>query len=77
MRIVKVTWLDAISGKHGWKDKEDVLKQKPAKCVSYGQLVVDEPDYITLIAHETDDGDCDGDVTLPRGMIVEIETLQQ
>lgn len=75
MRRVEVTWVDAISSGTGWKAKEDVRKRKPAVCKSMGYVLADEASHITLIASETDDGDCDGDVTIPRGWVEKIVEL--
>jgi hypothetical protein len=75
MRRVEVTWVDAISSGAGWKSKDDVRKRKPAVCKSMGYVLTDEASHITLIAHETDDGDCDGDVTIPRGWIEKVVEL--
>jgi hypothetical protein len=75
VREVRVTWVDAFSSPGGWKPLEDVQKQKPVKVVTYGLLATDEATHITVVGTLVEDGDCDGDVTIPRGWVEKIEDL--
>lgn len=76
MREVKVTWLD-IYFLYEAETLEELRKAKPASQVTYGQLLVEEVDYITVVS--TVDLEDNGEplyrnaVTIPRGCIKGIE----
>lgn len=74
-RLLKVTWLDAKSLPAGWKSVKKAKKSKPAEIISVGYLVKKRKRSITLVASLTDDGDCDGDVVIPRDWITKTEKL--
>jgi hypothetical protein len=75
-RVVLVEWLDAFTGDAGWKHLKKLRKQAPVLVRSVGYVVTDDPDYVTIAAsHVPSDDDCDGDVTIPRGMIKSITDL--
>ena len=74
MRLVLVKWLDAISHESGWKAVDKVRTQKPPLVRSVGYLVADTKEHVTIVSSIVE-GDCDGDVTIPRGMIKSIEDL--
>lgn len=74
-RLLKVTWLDACSLPAGWKSVKKAKKSKPAEIVSVGYLVKERKRSITLVSSLTDDGDCDGDVVIPRDWIVRTKKL--
>lgn len=76
MRLVIIHWRDAISQAVGWKALDKVRDLKPAKCKSVGWLVHEAPDFVTLVSSQVEDGDCDGDVLILRGMIDHIEELK-
>ena len=71
MRLVKlllVTWLDACSDDSGWKPLAKITAQKPMRVKSVGWLVKRTRTHLTLDGSIVADH-CDGDVTIPLGMI--------
>ena len=76
MQMVLVDWLDAYTQDSGWKPLKKLRKQEPVLVRTLGWLVKDTPEFIIVAAsHVPADDDCDGDCTIPRGMIRSIETL--
>lgn len=75
MKLVLVDWVDAISADSGWKTIEKMKKAVPHPCRSVGWIVNQTKDFVTLVSSLTDDGDCDGDILIPRGMIKSIKIL--
>lgn len=76
MKLVHVVWLDAISDdKPGWKPRKKIRRQKPARIESVGWVEKEKKRYITLVS-SIDKRDCDGDVTIPRGMILKMRKLK-
>ena len=75
VRLVEVTWIDAISisGDH-WAEPEDAEEQTPAKSLSVGYLWVETDSYITIVALVNEDHLGYG-ITIPRGMVVDIRDL--
>lgn len=74
MKLVLVKWWDAQSEHSGWKPVDKVRKNRPPLMRSVGWLLTDQKSHIVLIA-SVGGGDCDGDVTIPRGMIKEMVEL--
>lgn len=69
MRLLLVTWHDAVSDTVGWKKLSDVKRQQPATVRSVGWEIRRTKRALTLAASLVDD-ECDGDVTIPIGMIL-------
>ena len=69
MKLLLVTWHDAVSDNVGWKKLADVRKQQPATVRSVGWEIRRTKRALTLAASLVDD-ECDGDVTIPIGMIL-------
>lgn len=67
-KLLLVHWHDAVSAHSGWKSEEDVKKQEPAIVRSVGWEMKRTKRFLTIAASLVD-GDCDGDVTIPLGMI--------
>lgn len=75
-RLVYVEWLDAYTQKAGWKNVKKLRKQKPVLVKTVGFLVKDDPDFVIVAGtFVPTDGDCDGDVTITRGMIKRVVDL--
>lgn len=74
MKLLLITWHDAVSGHVGWKKLDDVKKQQPATVRSVGWEVRRTKRALTLTASLVDD-ECDGDVTIPLGMILREQEL--
>lgn len=74
MKLVLVEWLDAVTDDAGWKKIEDVAKTRPPVCKSVGWILKDTKTHITIAA-TIHGADCDGDVTIPRGMIRKVTEL--
>ena len=74
MKLVLVEWLDAITAHSGWKDIDEVRKNKPPLVKSVGWVVSKSPNHITLCASIVGK-DVDGDVTVPMGMVRKITEL--
>ena len=78
MKEVKVTWYDIYFLSEALS-LEDLKKAKPALQVTYGQLLVEEKDYITVVSTvdlEDEEGGLYRDaVSIPRGCIKEIKEL--
>lgn len=75
-RLVLIEWLDAYSAESGWKTEDVLVAQRPIKIKSVGYIAADDPMFITLASSIAADGDMDGDITIPRGMVVEIRDLE-
>ena len=74
MKLVLIEWDDAVSDQSGWKDLEKVRKQRPERCKSVGFLVAHTKTHMTLAASIVN-GHCDGDVTIPTGMVRKVTEL--
>lgn len=74
MKLVLVRWYDAVTDHSGWKPIDGVRKQRPPLMQSVGWVLADCKSHITLIASKGA-SDCDGDVTIPKGMIKDITPL--
>ena len=73
-RILLVVWHDAVSDTVGWKKLEHLKRQQPATVRSVGYEIKRTKRYLTLAASLVDD-ECDGDVTIPLGMILREQEL--
>lgn len=74
MKLVLIEWLDAVTDDAGWKKIADVQAQRPPVCRSVGWILKETKSHITIAATIHGD-DCDGDVTIPRGMVRKITEL--
>lgn len=76
MKLVAVTWSDANGGhRMGWRPMKDMVGV-PTKCVSVGFVVHDDMDCIVICPHSTDDGSGDGEITIPKGCILETRVIE-
>lgn len=76
MKLVHVIWLDAVSDdKPGWKPRKKIRKQKPARIESVGWVLRKTKHHLTLVS-SIDKRDCDGDTTIPRGMVLKVRRLK-
>lgn len=76
MKLVLIRWLDAVSDDSGWKKVSHVAKQSPPLVKSVGWVIRRTKTKITLAASLVHD-DCDGDVTIPIGMVRSITELRE
>lgn len=74
MKLVMLTWVDAVSDESGWKSIEKVQNQRPPVVRSVGWVVKRTKTHVTLAASIIEDH-CDGDVTIPIGMVKKEELL--
>jgi len=74
MRLLLITWHDAVSDTVGWKKLEQIKRQQPATVRTVGWEIKRTRRYLTLAASLVDD-ECDGDVTIPLGMILQEKEL--
>lgn len=74
MKLVHIKWVDAITDNHGWRPIEDVRKGVPSKCQTVGWIIKQTKTHITVVG-TIGEGDCDGDITIPMGMVTEIIPL--
>lgn len=74
MRLLLVTWRDAVSNHIGWASKADVEKQECAIARSVGWELKRTKTKLTLVSSLVDD-EVGGDLTIPIGMIVREEEL--
>ena len=74
MKLLLVTWLDACSDEVGWKPLDKITAQKPMRVKSVGWLVKRTWTHLTLVGSIVADH-CDGDVTIPLGMILSEKEL--
>lgn len=75
IRLVEVTWVDAVSvSGDEWADPEEADDQRPAKSLSVGYLWAENDSYVTLVAIVNDTHIGYG-ITIPRGMVTEIRDL--
>ena len=73
-RLLMVTWRDAVSDHAGWKSIEKVAKQQAPVVRSVGWEISRTKRAVTLAASILED-ECDGDVTVPIGMIIREDEL--
>lgn len=74
MKLVLVKWVDAVTDNHGWRPVEDIKKTTPSKCQSVG-FVLKQTTTCIVLASSLGEADCDGDITIPMGMVKEIIPL--
>ena len=74
MKLLLVTWRDACSDDSGWKPLKKIADQKPMRVKSVGWLVKRTRTHLTLVGSIVADH-CDGDVTIPLGMILSVKEL--
>ncbi len=74
-RLLLITWYDATSGHAGWKSIEKVAKQQPPVVRSVGWELRRTKRHVTLVASIVED-ECDGDVSIPLGMIISEKELK-
>ncbi len=74
LKIVRVYWYDAETS-HGWEDTKDIKAEAP--LVYTVGFVVAESDDSLVIASTVDsvNQSCNGRITIPYGMISNIENL--
>lgn len=67
MKLVLVEWHDATGGvRGGWKSVAELVKDKARQCRSVGWLAHEDNACVVIVPHTTDDGDGDGEITIPR-----------
>ena len=74
MKLLLVIWRDACSDDSGWKPLAKITAQKPMRVKSVGWLVKRTRTRLTLVGSIVADH-CDGDVTIPLGMILSEKEL--
>lgn len=74
MKLVLVKWVDAVTYDHGWRAMTEVRQNVPSKCQTVGWILRQTKSHITLV-NSTGEADCDGDMTIPMGMVKEIIPL--
>lgn len=74
MKLVRITWLDAVSDESGWKHLDKIRSQKPPVVRSVGWVIARTKTHVTLAASIYEDHG-DGDVTIPLGMVRKEEEL--
>lgn len=74
--VVCVTWVDIV-GQGGWLESNEVYELVPLKMETYGKIVIESSDYITITSTWSED--CEetfGDTNvIPRGVIKGIRIL--
>jgi hypothetical protein len=75
-KIIMVEWLDAIGPTPEWEFNNNIELLKPAKCITIGILIDEQPEYITvaqsLILEPEDSKSITGRMTIPKGVITKI-----
>lgn len=74
-RLLLVTWWDAVTDQAGWKPIARVEKQQPLVVRSVGWEIRRTKRHLTLAASIVGE-ECDGDVTIPIGMIMREQELK-
>jgi len=76
-RLVKVCWNDpqTIGGK--WVPLKDVQDSRPMGIITYGIVVYEDDHLMNLVSSLTNDGDVDGDICLPKSLIVTVTELNE
>ena len=81
MDVYRVIWKDAQGGHHqGWRDIEELQRDKPAVAVSIGVLIVDDPEKIVLCPHYLPDEKGnpemgDAEIVIPKDWVAVMEKL--
>lgn len=74
--VVRIDWADIISH-GGWVEEETVAEAVPQVMVTYGKIVVESPEFITVCGTWSEE--CEetfGDInTIPRGCVKSISIL--
>lgn len=70
--LVRITWDDAASN-NGWVDFPPPPLE-PQTVVTVGFLIQEDDRYIQ-VAHTVSDTEYNGDIQIPKGMILKRETL--
>lgn len=73
--LVLLTWVDAATSGHGWRSLDKVREQVPPTVLSVGWIIKETPDYVILISSYMDNDNVDGDILVPKGMIVSRQRL--
>jgi hypothetical protein len=73
-RLVLIEWEDAQSTHTGWKPVAEAVDAGVALVKSVGWIIADSEKSITVAAH-MHGGDCDGDLTIPKGCIKRVVDL--
>jgi len=72
MRIVAVTWIDAIFD----PDEQRTTFSTPPKVTTYGKLLADNEDYVRVAGEVFEDGTCRATTTIPKGMVLGVRRLK-
>ena len=65
--IIRVEWLDAVSGS-GWTAIDKV--ESPAKCLTVGYLIREDKMQVVVAACISTGDSCNSTITIPKGMIL-------
>lgn len=76
MKLVLVKWVDAVTMGHGWRSQDEIAKTQPTLCQSVGWVLKQTKQKLILVSTIEGD-DCDGDTTIPMGMVKEIVPLKR
>jgi hypothetical protein len=76
-KLVKVQWSDPVTIGGKWVPLKDIIDSRPMAIVTYGKVVYEDEHLINIASSFTDDGDADGDLSLPKCMINTITELEE
>lgn len=76
MKVVKVKWVDSLSDNGRWTLKEDI-DDYVAECVSYGWLVTDNDNYITIALNRIAEPEqyCQM-ISIPKCAVIELTDIE-
>lgn len=76
LQIVQVDWVDAAAATAGWEDRDKVAAEVPHLIHSWGAVIVNNDEQITLICDfDTKRDSMNGGTVIPRGMVKKIKRL--
>lgn len=76
MKIIQVTWIDAIGGGDEWLTKEELRREVPHKHYSLGYLVHETKDALTIsMSHDDEEDSMGGWLCIPKKYIQSVREL--
>ena len=75
MKIIRIKWIDSVTGSNQWEYKEDLETLKPSICHSVGFLVESDGTYTTICSSDSETQIL-GRITIPNVAILKKEVIE-
>ena len=73
--FVEVTWIDSCT-RSAWEHVNVYQHTKPVVCKTAGYLFEDTPTYITVVLSQTEEGDLNASMTIPKAVVTAIRRFE-